>query len=214
MLNISLATIEQLATFDRRVFVNCPYDREYREFLRIIIYTVIRCGLCPVIADDCSNSAKPRLENIVKLIGDSKFSIHDISRIDHACVGTLPRFNMPFELGIDIGCREHGSDVHRNKCSLVLEEQQFRYRTVLSDISGNDIKAHGNDGILLVKSIRDWLYKNGFYECPNHHMIYERYCEFQLTLQNDCRDNGYPKGDYSEMSMLEFKHSIWRLDPD
>ncbi len=57
--------------------------------------------------------------------------------------GDLPRFNMPFELGLDLGCRDFGSlDLATKQC-LILEREPYRYQLVLSDIAGNDVQAHG-----------------------------------------------------------------------
>jgi len=50
---------------------------------------------------------------------------------------------MPFELGLDFACRFFGGIPLNQKKNLILKEQQYRYRTSLSDLVGNDIEAHG-----------------------------------------------------------------------
>jgi hypothetical protein len=35
----------------------------------------------------------------------------------------LARFNMPFELGMDIGCKRFGRDNHKSKCLLILDNE-------------------------------------------------------------------------------------------
>jgi hypothetical protein len=141
-------------------------------------------------------------------MGASKFSIHDISRIEPLIAGGLPRFNMPFELGIDIGCREHGSEAHRTKRCLVLERERFRYQKVLSDIAGNDIKAHHNDPMTVVKAIRAWFAENGVFGLPSHNRIWDAYNEFLLQLTDQARDLGYVDGDYSEMPLTEYIYLV------
>ena len=149
--------------FEQCVFINCPFDDDYMPMLRVLIFTVIQCGFRPRIATERSDSGEVRIKKILNIIGESKFSIHDISRIEPLKIGDLPRFNMPFELGIDIGCRELGNGSFKTKRCLVLEKERFRYQKVLSDISGNDIKAHNGDPIRLVKVVRNWFAENGVF---------------------------------------------------
>ena len=62
--------------------------------------------------------------------------IHDISRIERDTVNNLPRFNMPFELGLFLGARRFGTRPQRDKQCLVLEAERYRYQKYLSDIAG------------------------------------------------------------------------------
>lgn len=66
--------------------------------------------------------------------------------------GDLPRFNMPFELGLDLGCREFGGTDFSNKKCLILEKGKHRYEQVISDLKGNDIRQHNPDPQQLVMS--------------------------------------------------------------
>jgi hypothetical protein len=50
---------------------------------------------------------------------------------------------MPFECGIDFGIKLSNPS-QSSKKFLILEKEQYRYHKVISDIFGNDIKAHGN----------------------------------------------------------------------
>ncbi len=120
--------------FERNVFINCPFDPEYRPLLRAILCTVIYCNLKPRIATEGADSGEVRIKKIVDLIKESKYSIHDISRMEPLEEGDLPRFNMPFELGIDFGCRASSKrgKLSTKKC-LILEKERFRYQRVLSD---------------------------------------------------------------------------------
>jgi hypothetical protein len=40
---------------------------------------------------------------------------------------------------------------------LVLEGERYQYKRFISDISGQDLKAHNNDAAKAVKSVREWL---------------------------------------------------------
>jgi hypothetical protein len=69
----------------------------------------------------------------------------------------LPRFNMPYELGLDIGCAEFGLAKYRNKKILILETTRYHYQKVLSDIAGQDIENHDNDPATLIRKVRNWF---------------------------------------------------------
>lgn len=199
--------------FEQNVFINCPFDDEYLPMLRVLIFTVIQCGFRPRIATERSDSGEVRIKKIVSMIGESRFSIHDISRIEVLNVGDLPRFNMPFELGIDIGCRELGGALFNKKRCLVLEKERFRYQKVLSDISGNDIKAHDGDPIRLVRAVRNWFAENGVFDLASPNTIWEAYNEFLLMLTKEAEILGYPKGDYSDIPITEYINLVARLSP-
>ena len=144
-------------SFEKNVFVNCPFDNEYRPMLRALIFTILYLELEPQIASTVS-SANIRIHQIIKLIRSSKYSIHDISRCEPLKTGDLPRFNMPYEMGLDIGSYEFGArDLKKKKC-LVLDKDKYRYNAVISDTSGQDIKDHNNDPEQIVASAREWFF--------------------------------------------------------
>ncbi len=94
-----------------------------------------------------SSTSSPRLN----------FSIHDLSRVELDSSSGLPRFNMPLELGADLALRLRGPARHRRRRVLVLDAAFHRYDQTLSDISGMDIEAHGNDPAQMIRAVRDWL---------------------------------------------------------
>ena len=67
--------------FDTNVFVNCPFDEEYLPLLRPLLFTVIHLGFTPRIALENLDSGAPRIQRIVSLIEESKYGVHDISRL-------------------------------------------------------------------------------------------------------------------------------------
>ena len=144
----------------RSVFINCPFDDAFKPLLRAICFTVITCGYAPKCGLDVINSGEVRLVRIVKMIAACGFSIHDISRVELDARSGLPRFNMPLELGADLGMRLEGKARHRHRKTLVLDAEPDRYDTTLSDISGLDIQAHANDVRQIIRHVRDWLNAN------------------------------------------------------
>ncbi|MFN8721431.1 MAG: hypothetical protein ACK5YI_11420, partial [Rhodospirillales bacterium] len=64
-------------------------------------------GLRPRLALEALDSGYPRIDKILRLVEESKFGIHDLSRIRAKRKGDYFRLNMPFELGLDVGCRAY-----------------------------------------------------------------------------------------------------------
>ena len=165
--------------FERNVFVNCPFDDEYDHILQAILYCVVRFGLRPRIATERMNAGEHRLEKISELVARSKYSIHDLSRCQAKEVGEHYRLNMPFELGLDFGCRSFGDSASQGKKILILEEQQFRYRAAISDLAGSDIEAHGGDMQTAVRKVRNWLVDAGGFANIGAARILSEYEDFQ-----------------------------------
>lgn len=67
--------------FDRNVFINCPFDSSYRPLLMVLVFTVVYLGYKPRLSFERSDSAETRIDKIVGLINESKFGIHDLSRM-------------------------------------------------------------------------------------------------------------------------------------
>jgi len=143
--------------FESNVFINCPFDVEYYALLRPLLFTVIYLGFNPRIASERSDSAENRIDKICDLIFESKYSIHDLSRLRAKRVKEFYRMNMPFELGIDYGSRRFGSPPMNEKRCLILEKKRFRFMKALSDLSGVDIKSHSNEPDEIVRAVRNWF---------------------------------------------------------
>ncbi len=145
-----------LSSYNDSVFVNCPFDIDYLPMLRAIIYAIYRCGFVPYTALNEDNATDYRLDKIIRCIKQCRYGIHDISRTELNSKG-LPRFNMPFELGIFFGAKQFGIKEQRNKNGLVFERKKYAYQQYLSDLNGVDVKAHGNKPLVVIESIRTWL---------------------------------------------------------
>lgn len=143
--------------FERCVFINCPLDRDYEPILQAILFCIVYLGMDPRIATERTDSGDTRLTKILELIENSKYSVHDLSRCQATNAGEHYRLNMPFELGIDYGCRRYHGDGRDEKRILVLEEHRYRYQAALSDLAGCDIAAHDGDFQLAVRKVRNWL---------------------------------------------------------
>ncbi len=142
--------------FHSNVFINCPFDDDYRLLLKPLLFTVLYLGYNPRISKTQSSS-DIRINQIKSYIRDSKYGIHDLSRCKPFKDGDLPRFNMPYELGLDIGCLEFGSKNLKTKKILILETERFHYQKVLSNIAGQDIENHDDDPRTLIRKVRNWF---------------------------------------------------------
>lgn len=144
------------ATPSDSVFINCPFDDAYNEFFYAIVFTVYRCGFYPRCAKEEDDALNTRIDKIMKIIGECRYGINDISRIEPDAEG-FPRFNMPFELGLYFAARKYGNNEQKKKKALVLERNQYAYQRYISDLNGIDTKAHEEDRGRLITQIRNWL---------------------------------------------------------
>lgn len=114
------------ADINRDVFVNCPFDSQYRSFFYAIVFTVIRSGFVARCALETDNSADNRFDKICQIIKECRYGIHDISRTEADGNPPLPRFNMPLELGVFLGAKKYGGPAHRSKSCIIFDREPYR----------------------------------------------------------------------------------------
>lgn len=189
--------------FHKNVFVNCPFDEEFYDLLRPLLFTIVYLDLTPRIALEVIDSGKVRIDRIVELIRESKYAIHDLSRIVAVAAGDLYRLNMPFELGIDLGARYFGPGDLSDKRCLVLETEAYRYKAALSDLSGSDIAHHGNEPAKVVVAVRNWLKNACKVHAPGPTLIWDSFNYFMAELHDDLLDRGFSKKDVDALPIPE-----------
>jgi hypothetical protein len=91
------------------------------------------------------------------MIQSCRLGVHDISRTQLDAENQLPRFNMPFELGLFVGAARFGVATQKTKMSLILDRERYRFQKFISDIAGQDIAAHKDDADNAIKALRTWL---------------------------------------------------------
>lgn len=163
--------------FERCVFVNCPFDDDFLPLLHAIVFAVHDCGFIVRIAVEDTGSSETRLDKIVRIVRESRYSIHDISRVEVTPAHPLPRFNMAFECGLALGAIRFGSLPGRD--FLLMCGQPHQDQQTLSDLAGQDARAHGNDPRAVVGAVRAFLAaKSGAERTRGADRIWERYQRF------------------------------------
>lgn len=176
---------EKSDTYQKSVFINCPFDDDYTDILHAITFAIYFAGFIPRSALETSNSAVERLGKIIKLIRECRLSVHDISRVEIAVTapGDLPRFNMPFECGIFYGAINFGGYMHKSKELVVLDSEPYRYQKTMSDIAGKDPDSHSNSPKAAIACIRRFLVdKSNRLDMPGENHFVTKYEEFQVEL--------------------------------
>lgn len=175
--------------YERTVFLNCPFDGPYKEIFEAIVFAVFDCGFFLRCALESEDGGEVRMEKIFDIIAGCKFGINDLSRTDLDASTGLPRFNMPFELGVFLGARRYGDGRQKEKCCLVMDREKYRYRAFISDISGQDIREHGDNPAQAIRIVRNWLRNQSKISgIPGGHVIAERYRKFRADLPEMCRE--------------------------
>lgn len=170
------------------VFINCPFDSTYAGILNAIVFAVFDCGFVARCALEYRDSGEVRFDKIVRIMRECRYGIHDISYTNLDPINTLPRFNMPLELGVFLGAKSFGDTAQNRKRCLVLDREKYRYQKFISDISGQDIDSHEDNSELAIRRVRDWLRSvSGRTTIPGAVEIIRRYKLFQGDLPIICK---------------------------
>jgi hypothetical protein len=193
------------AGFDTNVFINCPFDSAYLDLLRPILFSIVWMGYTPRISTERSDSAEVRLHKIVGLIHESRFSVHDLSRMRSKKAGEFARMNMPFELGMDVGCRTYGGEAYQEKRCLVLATGRYDYMKALSDLSGVDIEAHEDDPKLVVRALRNWFVTTvGLRGVASPSRLWNYFTDFTAAFYLARKQDGFTDEDLNIMPIPEY----------
>lgn len=185
---------DQTASYNRGVFINCPYDPAYRPVLRAIVFAVFACNLEPRCALQASNSSTIRVEKIVALIRGARWGIHDLSDM-RSNGAEAPHFNMPLEYGLFFGAHQFGNKPHNLKSSLLLVHDIAKFRQNCSNLGGVDPVEHAGQPHEAIESVRDWVKTEMGDEANKIDFSWamrERFDRFQPFLFKLCDDTSRP----------------------
>ncbi len=189
------------SNYNDQVFINCPFDGQYVNLFRGCIFTILDAGFVPRCSLEVDDATQFRLAAIIEIIQDCRYGVHDLSRTDLDPQSHLPRFNMPFELGVFNSAKSFGDTKQKRKKCLILEKQKYRYQKFISDIAGIDVTPHQNSQKKLILAIRNWLVTaSRRTSIPPGEEIYRRFRTFQTGMRRACRQRSL---DYDSMLFIE-----------
>lgn len=195
-------------SFETCVFINCPLDEDFEPILQAILFCVVYLEFAPRLSTERSDSGEIRIEKIRELIKGSKYSIHDLSRCQATKDGEYFRLNMPFELGIDYGCRHYNGDGREKKKFLVLEDKKYRYQAAISDLSGCDIVAHAGKFEIAMRKVRNWLVNEAGAAAHAPKKILDAYFDFQEWHYNRQLAEGFSEEDIQDYPTKELLQAM------
>lgn len=216
----------------RSVFINCPFDYEYRPLFHALVFAVADCGLVPRCALEAEDSSDVRIQKIMRIIEECGYGIHDISRTETSSFTEpdgstehLPRFNMPLELGLFIGAQRFGSERQKRKQYLVFDTKQYRYQKFVSDLAGQDIKAHHWHSVdsddnheraiaKIIAGIRNWLnpkFDNKL--LPAGPLVTKRFKQFRDELPALTTEFGQNEADLTFYDLISLMQSWLQANP-
>ena len=192
--------------YERNVFINCPFDAPYLPLFNAIVFAVHDAGFRPRCALEVSDGGQYRLEKIMQIISECKYGIHDISRTSLDRVTRLPRFNMPLELGLDLGCRRFGISHQKRKTILILDTAPHRYQKFISDIAGQEVYSHAGATAKAISQVRNWLRTaSGKSDIPSGAEIHQRYRLFGKVLPHLCKNL---RLDLKDLPFVDFSYLV------
>jgi predicted nucleotide-binding protein len=149
------------------------------------------------------DAGEVRLKKIELIISQAQFGIHDLSNMDLDKTSGLPRFNMPFELGLFMGAQRYGDAKQKRKRSAIFDKEKYRYQKSISDIAGQDIQSHGGDVDEVIKCTRNWLDSHrpkSAKKLPGARYIVNRYRDYCEILPAICHNM---KLDYDDLTFSD-----------
>ncbi len=147
-----------------------------------IVFTITASGYRPRCALEEEDGTDIRLDKLCRIISECPRSIHDLSRTTVED-GGLPRFNMPFELGLTIGAKLFGGPKRKKNSAVIMVKDQFKLPAYLSDLGGNDPHAHRDEVVEVVRIVRNYLSQGpSGAPLPGPALLMERLGDFQRAV--------------------------------
>jgi hypothetical protein len=165
----------------RSVFLNVPFDEQYGDLFVALIAGLVCLGRKPRCVLEIESSGRSRLERIFGLLAGCGASIHEMSRVQLSGPLNVPRFNMPFELGI-----AYALSRRRQHAFFLFEEVAHRIEHSLNDLNGHEPLIHGGSPAGVLGCVLDC------FETPRRPpslkdllSVYEELAEVVYGLQQD-----------------------------
>jgi len=192
--------------FGDSVFINCPFDEAYWPIFEAVVFCIVDCGFVPRSALEFTDSGTVRIHHLRDLIRSCKYAIHDLSRVEVSKSSLLPRFNMPFELGLDLGARYYGPRSLRDKRCLILSAQPYTNQRAISDLAGQNSRFHNNAPADAIREVRDWLQgASDRKTVPGPTKISARFAAFSAVIAEMATNAGL---DRKRLTFIDYVHLV------
>ena len=182
------------------VFLNIPYDEEFSSLYVAYIVGLFQLGWVPHLASEIPGGDR-RLSRIFKLIQSCRYSIHDLSRVEmNTATTSVPRFNMPLELGMTITWQK----LHPGRHTwFVWESELYRIQRTASDLNGTDAYIHGGTPEGVLRELRNAFHRDQMPSVPAMLEVY-RFVKSQLNavLSKNATTNPYSRSVFMELCQL------------
>ena len=185
------------------IFLNIPYDDDFRRLYLAYIVGTCQVGLIPMIASGIPGGER-RLDRIFSLIQSCRCSIHDLSRVELSMTPpATPRFNMPLELGLAISWAK----VYPKRHTWFLwESEPRRVQKSMSDLDGTDAYIHHGTVVGVLSELRSAFIRN---DNPSVSAMMFAYGQLEIdvekVLDNAGTRNIYSAGVFADLCYLALK---------
>ena len=193
------------------VFLNIPYDEEFRSLYIAYIVGLYQLGLVPHLASEIPGGDR-RLNKIVNLIQSCCYSIHDLSRVELTTAPSgVPRFNMPLELGMTITWEKLNPSLHT---WFVWESEPYRLLRSTSDLNGTDPYIHDSTPAGVLRELCNAFQSDHSPHVPEILLVY-RFVSGQLDaiLAKKGTRNPYDRSVFKELCWLASTLTIFLRHP-
>ena len=182
------------------VFLNIPYDEEFRSLYIAYIVGLYQLDLVPHLALEIPGSDR-RLNRIFQLITSCRYSIHDLSRVELSIApSATPRFNMPLELGMTITWANLKPSRHT---WFVWESEPYRLQRSASDLNGTDPYIHNGTPEGVLRELRNAFHTDNTPTVPQ--MLYPYsivILNLGAILLRNGTNNAYDRSVFNELCWL------------
>ena len=114
---------------------------------------VTALGRDPHSVLELPDTGQERSRRIFALMRRCRISIHDLSLVSVAGNKRLPRFNMPFELGLAVAL----SRMNPSYRFFIFEAKRYRLSKTLSDLAGHDPEIHSGTPRGVLEGLLNWM---------------------------------------------------------
>jgi hypothetical protein len=188
----------------RAVFLNAPYDKSFEPLFLAYLVGITGFGLVPRATIQIQGSGH-RITCILELIHSCEYSIHDLSRVELSPPpDSVPKFNMPFELGL-----AYHHSLSGNHTCFIFESEYKRFERSLGDLKGVDIYQHKSNVEKLFSELTGALVKENL--MPSVRDMLAVYILTTETFPSFCSDAGTETLFHSRVfdDVLYFLRKIW-----